>query len=142
MPRQRRAAADETVDAARLRASRNYAQVLREVIGIDPVDDNALPQRRKADRQRTLAIVTGDERAGSKPASANSRAAVEQLRGMGWHRYPRCARRKVVASNVLGTDAARAEVVANGGLNEIVERFCDISLSHSLGRMAKSRVGR
>ena len=81
MARQRSAAADEAVDAARFRARRNHAQMLRQVIGVDPVDDDAALERREADRERALGhAVARDERARIEPGGREELGeAVRQL---------------------------------------------------------------
>ncbi len=85
------------------------------MIGVDPVDDNALPQWREADRERALRHpVARDERARIETRRRQQpREAIGQFRADGLGADARDAPGgKIVAGNVLGTDAARAQVVA------------------------------
>ena len=109
---QRPAAADEAVDRGPVRAGGDHAQMLRQVIGVDPVDDDAALERREADRERAFGhAVAGQERA--RIEAGRRQQLGEAVRQLGADGLGADAgdppRRQVVAGDVLGTNAARAQ---------------------------------
>ena len=89
--------------------------MLRQVVSVDPVDDHATAERRETDRERAF----------GHPVARNERARIEAggrqqlgeaVRQLGADRLGADAgdapRAKVVACDVLGTNPARAKLVA------------------------------
>ena len=89
--------------------------MLREVIGVDPVDDDAALERREADRERAFGhAVAGNERVRIESGRREQLGeAVRQLGANGLGADPGDApRAQVVVRDVLGTNPARAKLVA------------------------------